>query len=59
LALRDRRDGAFGGLFACCLSSNIIAVAGPSTPESGQLICFLSVRMASVSTVPRISNIPE
>jgi hypothetical protein len=38
LAFHDWWDGAFGGLFACCLSGNIIAVAGPSTLESGELI---------------------
>ena len=40
LAFHDRRDDAFGGLFAYCLSSNILAVAGPAAFAGGEIIAL-------------------
>jgi len=58
LAFHDWWDGAFGGLFARCISSNIVAVASSSARE-GELMLLRVRNVASVSLKPRISNIPE
>ena len=61
LAFHNRRHGAFGGLFAYCLSSNIMAVASASSKKgciesnSTAFVCQRIVR-STLGQVPHLTG---